>query len=89
MVAKIDESKLYENFFNLVMREGVSPSEALSFILVREFDIPPSRASEVIKELLGKEIKNTKISVYVDRARIKLMENGTLYEYGEIELEKD
>jgi len=87
MQTNIDESILYKDFFDLVMREGVSPSEALSFILVRKFGIPPSKASEVIKELLGKEVKNTKISVYVDRARIKLMENGTLYEYGEINLD--
>ena len=87
MQTNIDESILYKDFFDLVMREGVSPSEALSFILVRKFGIPPSKASEVIKELLGKEVKNTKISVYVDRARIKLMENGTLYEYSEINLD--
>ena len=83
MAVDIDESKMYELFFDMVMREGVSPMESLSFILVRVFGIPPIRASEIIKELLDKDVKNTKISVYADRARIKLMENNTLIEHGE------
>ena len=79
---------MYRTFFRLVLMEGLSPMEALSFDLVRVGGLTPKEASSKIEEMLDKEVKRQKISVYVDRARIKLIDNGTIHEYGEFDLEK-
>ena len=74
-------------YLDLTTTEGLSIMEALCFSLVRIRGLSPMEASEVIKEMTGKEVNNFRVSVYVDRGRRKLLENDTLVVEGEVSFE--
>jgi len=74
-------------YLDLTTIEGLSIMEALCFSLVRIRGLSPMEASEVIKEMTGKEVSNFRVSVYVDRGRRKLLENDTLVVEGEVSFE--
>ena len=75
-------------YLDLTTIEGLSIMEALCFSLVRVKGLSPMEASEVIKEMTGKEVSNFRVSVYVDRGRKKLLENDTMMTMGEISIER-
>jgi len=74
-------------YLDLTTTEGLSIMEALCFSLVRIRGLSPMEASEVIKEMTGKEVNNFRVSVYVDRGRRKLLENDTLVVEGKVSFE--
>ena len=75
-------------YLDLTTIEGLSIMEALCFSLVRVKGLSPMEASEVIKEMTGKEVSNFRVSVYVDRGRKKLLENDSMMTVGEISIER-
>lgn len=64
--------RIPEPFFRLTVEDGLSVTEALCFCLVRIIGLSPMDASEALDVMFGREIPNTKVSSYVDRAKRKL-----------------
>ncbi len=60
--------------------------EALCYSLVRVRGLSPLDASNVIKDMISKEVSNFRVSIYVDRGKRKLEENDNASEVEEEEI---
>ena len=72
MLTKERSHVLYELFFDLVVRCGLSPMEAISYGLTRVMGFSPMDASEIINEIMGKSVTNSQVSVYLQRGLVKM-----------------